>query len=54
MSKTTKKITKEKNLEFNTYCIFTENKQDITQTISLIFKDYINRRVDARFKKSKF
>ena len=41
MSKTTKKITKEKNLEFNTYCIFTENKQDITQTISLIFKDYI-------------
>ena len=28
-------------LEFNTYCIFTEEKQDISQTIGLIFKDYL-------------
>lgn len=28
-------------LEFNTYCIFTEDKQDITETIGLVFKDYL-------------
>lgn len=28
-------------LEFNTYCIFTEEKQDIKDTIGLIFKDYL-------------
>ncbi len=27
--------------EFNTYCIFAEEKQDISQTIGLIFKDYL-------------
>ncbi len=27
--------------EFNTYCIFTEEKQDIKETIGLIFKDYM-------------
>ena len=28
-------------LEFNTYCIFTEEKQDVNETIGLMFKDYI-------------
>lgn len=28
-------------LEFNTYCIFTEEKQEVKETIGLIFKDYI-------------
>ncbi len=41
MSKDKKKTTKEK-LELNTYCIFTENKQNIEETIELLFKDYIN------------
>lgn len=27
--------------EFNTYCIFTEEKQDVKETIGLIFKDYL-------------
>lgn len=35
------KQTKDKKLEFNTYCVFTEDKQDIEETIGLIFKDYI-------------
>lgn len=28
-------------LEFNTYCTFTEEKQDISETIGLVFKDYL-------------
>ena len=32
---------KSDKLEFNTYCIFTEEKQDVSETIGLIFKDYI-------------
>lgn len=28
-------------LEFNTYCIFTEEKQDISEIIGLVFKDYL-------------
>ena len=28
-------------LEFNTYCIFTEEKKDVKETIGLIFKDYL-------------
>lgn len=36
-----KKKTKENKLEFNTYCIFTEKKQDVEETIGLIFRDYI-------------
>lgn len=32
---------KDNNLEFNTYCIFTEEKQEVKETIGLIFKDYI-------------
>ena len=28
-------------LEFNTYCIFTEEKKDAKETIGLIFKDYL-------------
>ena len=28
-------------LEFNTYCIFAEEKQDVNETIGLMFKDYI-------------
>ena len=33
--------TKDKRLEFNTYCIFTKEKQDIGDTIGLVFKDYL-------------
>lgn len=33
--------TKENKLEFNTYCFFTEEEKNISQTIGLIFKDYI-------------
>ena len=36
-----KNRTKDNKLEFNTYCIFTEEKQDVKETIGLIFKDYI-------------
>ncbi|MCI8412135.1 MAG: hypothetical protein HFJ40_06905 [Clostridia bacterium] len=36
-----KKETKVDKLEFNTYCIFTEEKQEVKETIGLIFKDYI-------------
>lgn len=35
--------TKDDKLEFNTYCIFTEDKQDIKDTIGLVFKDYLDR-----------
>lgn len=33
--------TRDNKLEFNTYCIFTEEKQDIGDTIGLVFKDYL-------------
>lgn len=33
--------TKDNKIEFNTYCIFTEDKQDIKDTIGLVFKDYL-------------
>ena len=36
-----KNDTKDNKLEFNTYCIFTEEKQDVNETIGLMFKDYI-------------
>lgn len=36
-----KKEAKIDKLEFNTYCIFTEGKQEVKETIGLIFKDYI-------------
>ena len=36
-----KKQTKYKQLEFNTYVIFTEEKKDVKETIGLIFKDYL-------------
>ena len=36
-----KNNTKYNKLEFNTYCIFTEEKQDVNETIGLMFKDYI-------------
>ena len=36
-----KNNTKDNKLEFNTYCIFTEEKQDVNETIGLMFKDYI-------------
>ena len=32
---------KKDKLEINTYCIFTEEKQEVKETIGLIFKDYI-------------
>ena len=40
MNKDKQKINREK-LEFNTYCIFAEEKPDINQTIGLIFKEYL-------------
>ena len=40
MSKNNKN-TKCKQLEFNTYCIFKEEKKDVKETIGLIFKDYL-------------
>ena len=36
-----KNNTKDNKLEFNTYCIFTEEKQYVKETVGLIFKDYI-------------
>ncbi len=36
-----KKELKSDKLEFNTYCIFTEERQDVNKTIGLMFKDYI-------------
>ena len=36
-----KNNTKDNKLEFNTYCFFTEEEKDVSQTIGLIFKDYI-------------
>ena len=36
-----KSNTKDNELEFNTYCIFTEDKQDIKDMIGLVFKDYL-------------
>ena len=32
---------KDNKIEFNTYCIFTEEKQDIGEIIGLVFKDYL-------------
>ena len=40
MSKDRKEMKSDK-LEFNTYCVFTEEKQDISDAIGLMFKDYI-------------
>lgn len=34
------KNTKDKP-KFNTYCIFTKEKQEVKETIGLIFKDYL-------------
>ena len=34
--------TNDNKLEFNIYCIFTEDKQDIKDTIGLVFKDYLD------------
>lgn len=39
--KKNKNNSKDNKLEFNTYCIFTKDKQDITETIGLVFKDYL-------------
>ncbi len=36
-----KNRTKDNKLEFNTYCIFTEEKQNIGEAIGLVFKDYL-------------
>ena len=33
---------KDNKLEFNTYCIFAEEKQDVSEIIGLVFKDYID------------
>ena len=40
---------KDNKLEFNTYCIFSEDKQNITETIGLVFKDYLeNTKVENK------
>lgn len=36
-----RKEMKSKKLEFNIYCIFTKEKQDVKETIGLMFRDYI-------------
>lgn len=36
-----KNSTKDNKLEFNTYCIFAEEKHNIGETIGLVFKDYL-------------
>ena len=36
-----KNSAKDNTLEFNTYCIFTEERQDIKDIIGLVFKDYL-------------
>lgn len=44
-----KQTVKVDKLEFNTYCIFTEEKRDVKETVGLIFKDYIeNLKTDKR------
>ena len=47
-----KKELKIDKLEFNTYCIFTEEKQEVKETIGLIFKDYIKKSLLSRSKAS--
>ena len=32
---------KSDKLEWTTYCIFTEEKQEVSETIGLMFKDYL-------------
>jgi len=41
--KENKKESKKNKLEFHTYCIFTEEKQNIEETIGFIFRDYIEK-----------
>ncbi len=38
-----KKEKKKDKLEFNTYCIFSEEKQNIDEIIGVIFRDYIEK-----------
>ena len=38
-----KQTVKTDKLKFNTYCIFTEEKQDVKEAVGLIFKDYIEK-----------
>ena len=35
--------TKCKQIKFNTYYIFAEEKQDVKEVVGLIFKDYIEK-----------
>lgn len=44
---------KENELKFNTYCIFTNEEQDVNQTIGLIFKDYLENVKRKRSKNEK-
>ncbi len=37
-----KKEINSNKLEFNTYCIFSNEKQDITNVIGLMFKDFLD------------
>lgn len=49
MNKDKKEIKKDK-LEFNTYCIFAEEKQNIDEVMGLIFKDYIRKSLLSKSK----
>lgn len=41
MKNSHKNQTKENELEFATYCIFSQDEQKISETIGLMFKDYL-------------
>ena len=48
MNKEKKELNSDK-LKFNTYCIFTEEKMEVKETVGLIFKDYIeNLKIKAK------
>lgn len=42
-------MNEDNKLEFNTYCIFSEEDQNIKDTIGLVFKDYLEN-IKARNK----
>ena len=38
-----RKCVNDNKLKFNTYCIFTEEKLDIGETIEIVFKNYLEK-----------
>ena len=45
-----KSNTIDNKFKFNTYCIFTEEKKDVKETIGLIFKDYLENKKNTKCK----